>query len=1577
MNSPILKSTIIAALILLGGVWTVHAANDIISFTWKGKANDTKTISVLATVGKNFTVDWGKGVPETKTGAASSIFLTSPAYGNTDDYTVTITATDANCRFMSLNVSGSSSNNNEISSLDISLVPALSYLYCSYNQLQVLDVKANTALIRLYCDNNQLSTLDVSKNTELTLLYCDNNQLSTLDVSANTELTNLWCYGNRLSLSDLYAASQKISIVNNKLLGTQTWETQNAVAGAGIDISSAYKLGTPETLTVLTVKKGTNTVVPGRDFNLAGGKLNFLSAGSYTVEMTNAAITSHSSYPAKVLASYEVVNNAISFTWKGKANGTKTISLRATAGKNFTVDWGNDDEPETMTGEGGLIILTSPDYGNTNDYTVSITTEDANCHFTMLDVSGIEISSLDLSRAPALTSLNCSDNQLKTLDLSKNTTLVTLRCYNNQLQTLNVSANTTLSTFSCSENKLTSLDVSKNTKLDLFHCKNNQMQTLDVSKNTKLTYFDCNNNQLKTLDVNKNTALTTLLCNNNQLTALDVSKNTKLTLFSCNNNQLTALDVSKNTKLAHLYCSNNQLSTLDVSANTELTNLFCYGNRLSLSDLYAASRKISDLNNKLLGTQTWETQNGVTGAEIDLSAHSILDGTLTVFTVKIGTNTAVSGTDYSLAEGRIVFLRAGSYTVEMTNAAISSYAAHPAKVLASYEVVNNAISFTWKGKANGTKTISVCATTGKSFTVDWGNGVTETKTGAGEYSNISLTSPDYGNTDDYTVTIATATDCRFTYLNVNGSSSANNEISSLDLSRAPALSSLFCYNNQLSTLDVSKNTALSSLSCSNNPLQTLDVSKNTALTYLYCQNNQLQTLDVSKNTALTNLNCYNNQLSTLDVSKNTALTNLNCYNNQLQTLDVSKNTALTNLNCYNNQLQTLDVSKNTALTYLDCDKNQLQTLDVSANTGLIRLYCYNNQLQTLDVSANTALTTLNCQSNQLKTLDVSKSTALTTLYCDNNQLSTLDVSGAPSLTILQCQNNQLQTLDVSKNTALIGLQCYNNQLSTLDVSANTELTNLFCYGNRLSLSDLYAASRKISDLNNKLLGTQTWETQNGVTGAEIDLSAHSILDGTLTVFTVKIGTNTAVSGTDYSLAEGRIVFLRAGSYTVEMTNATITSHSGYPAKVVASYEVVNDIISFTWKGKEDGTKSFRIYATPDAPFTVDWGNDDEPETMTGEGGLIILTSPDYGDTSDYTVSITTEGADCRLTMLDVSDIEISSLDLSRAPSLTVLSCRYNQLQTLDVSKNMLLTDLECSNNQLQTLDFSANTKLTDLRCSNNQLQTLDVSKNTALVTLRCYNNQLQTLDVSTNTLLTTLDCSNSPLKTLDLSKNTVLATLDCSNNQLQTLDLSKNTKLTSLMCYGNRLSLHELYAASQKISNVNNKRLGTQNWETQNAVTGAEIDLSAYSILGATPTVFTVKKGDAPALEGTDYSFAEDKLVFLSADSYTVEMTNAAIISHSFFPAKVVASYEVSPTTSIDEAGVAELRLYPNPAVDVVYISVGSGNAGVSQLPLVKIYDLNGALLFSGKTDRVNMSGYAVGVYLFDVDGEKVKVIKR
>ena len=405
----------------------------------------------------------------------------------------------------------------------------------------------------------------------------------------------------------------------------------------------------------------------------------------------------------------------------------------------------------------------------------------------------------------------------------------------------------------------------------------------------------------------------------------------------------------------------------------------------------------------------------------------------------------------------------------------------------------------------------------------------------------------------------------------------NNQLTALDLSANIKLASLWCGDNLLTILDISANVALTDLNCINGPLTALDVSANTALTSLSCGNNQLTILNVSKNTELISLSCGNNQLTALDVSKNTALRILWCNSNPLTALDVSKNTALTNLVCNNNQLTVLDVSENTALTSLECYYNRLTALDVSVNTALISLRCHANSLTALDISANTNLEWLSCFSSQLTTLDISANTALTSLNCYGNQLTTLDISANTALTSLECYNNQLTALDISANTALTSLNCYGNQLTALDLSANTELTNLQCYNNHLPLSDLFAASEKITEQNNKRLGTQNLRPQTVVIGSAIDYSDQILFGDTYTEFTVTQNNNPA-SESDYIITEdGKIIFTGIGKYTVTMTNEAIVSHATNPAKVMVEITVTEGAGIGTFSGMaREGAVSFTI-----------------------------------------------------------------------------------------------------------------------------------------------------------------------------------------------------------------------------------------------------------------------------------------------------------------------------------------------------------------------------------------------------------------
>ncbi len=335
-----------------------------------------------------------------------------------------------------------------------------------------------------------------------------------------------------------------------------------------------------------------------------------------------------------------------------------------------------------------------------------------------------------------------------------------------------------------------------------------------------------------------------------------------------------------------------------------------------------------------------------------------------------------------------------------------------------------------------------------------------------------------------------------------------NKLTTLDVSKNPALESLSCADNQLTELKLDINTSLKELRCDYNPLADLVVKRNTALETLTCDKTQLTELDLSNNKKLIRLSCEDNQLTSLDLRQNTALERLDIYKNQftalnltnnkkltelycdyneIKELKVSGNTALVSLSCSNNPLTKLDVSKNTKLETLDCGGTKLTSLDVSANKALKSLGCHSTKITSLNLSNNPNLESLTCYSNGMTKLDVSKNPALKSLYCSDNKLTALNLSNNKNLVYLYCGSNKLSTLDLSNRASLkdvdckgnalttlkvngcpelLYLYCQNNKLTKLDLTGDQNLKQLYCYGNQISKLDVSASAMLVDALKN-------------------------------------------------------------------------------------------------------------------------------------------------------------------------------------------------------------------------------------------------------------------------------------------------------------------------------------------------------------------------------------------------------------------------------------------------------------------------------------------------------------------------------
>jgi len=145
--------------------------------------------------------------------------------------------------------------------------------------------------------------------------------------------------------------------------------------------------------------------------------------------------------------------------------------------------------------------------------------------------------------------------------------------------------------------------------------------------------------------------------------------------------------------------------------------------------------------------------------------------------------------------------------------------------------------------------------------------------------------------------------------------------------------------------------------------------------------------------------------------------------------------------------------------------------------------------------------------------------------------------------------------------------------------------------------------------------------------------------------------------------------------------------------------------------------------------------------------------------------------------INVSNKDISSLDVRRFRKLKILNCSNNQLTILQFNEN--LEQLNCSYNRLTNLPINENLKI--LNCTNNYLTILP-PLNKQLEIIDCSINRLTTLP-ALNENLEKLWCNYNQLTTLPpLNEN--LRQLYCVNNKLTNLPLF-NEKLRMWIFYDN------------------------------------------------------------------------------------------------------------------------------------------------------------------------------------------------
>ena len=140
--------------------------------------------------------------------------------------------------------------------------------------------------------------------------------------------------------------------------------------------------------------------------------------------------------------------------------------------------------------------------------------------------------------------------------------------------------------------------------------------------------------------------------------------------------------------------------------------------------------------------------------------------------------------------------------------------------------------------------------------------------------------------------------------------------------------------------------------------------------------------------------------------------------------------------------------------------------------------------------------------------------------------------------------------------------------------------------------------------------------------------------------------------------------------------------------------------------------------------TIDWGDGSPVETYSLKFSVAAF-SHTYSSATPRTITITGD----KIRGLVCTDLQLTSLDVSKCTALSILDCSRNKLTSIDLSKNEALRHLTCTNNQLTNIDVSNITWIAHIRCSHNQLAKLDLSNNVGIKNLYCDNNQLQAAEM--------------------------------------------------------------------------------------------------------------------------------------------------------------------------------------------------------------------------------------------------------
>ena len=205
-----------------------------------------------------------------------------------------------------------------------------------------------------------------------------------------------------------------------------------------------------------------------------------------------------------------------------------------------------------------------------------------------------------------------------------------------------------------------------------------------------------------------------------------------------------------------------------------------------------------------------------------------------------------------------------------------------------------------------------------------------------------------------------------------------------------------------------------------------------------------------------------------------------------------------------------------------------------------------------------------------------------------------------------------------------------------------------------------------------------------------------------------------------------------------------------------------------------------------------------------------------------------------LEILNLSQNQLSTLNLPILSSLTDLDLSNNLFTSLDFSNNLALTDLTLSNNALTALDISLNIQLELLRAANCTLNSLDLSLNTALVRVLINGNQLSTIDLFSNLALEEINIGANPITSVGMGSKPVLEKFSADNCDITNIDFTQAPLLEYIGFESNQLTTVDL-SQNPVLNRCWIRRNNLINMDFSNNPLMRSINLSTNQLTSLTP----------------------------------------------------------------------------------------------------------------------------------------------